>query len=584
MPDEKQLLIEVRDKIAKVKSKNFNLVGGNSDYNVVFDFDEDWENVNPKTAVFVFGKEEPIYSVFDGNTCKGVAINGASMCLIGVFAGDIKTTTPAMVECVYRSILDEANGTPQPPTEDVYNQIMGLLDKWLEYANDAATKKFVMDKVLPLTQATNSQNKRIKNLESRLPIGAFVEDSEIAYIKTVPTNACPYAQINKIGGRTYKCNNLLKYPYYMTTKQHKGIKFVDNGDGSITINGMNDGTGMSAFHLFHIDNKPLYLKAGTYTVFDTGNSNIAIAIVDKNNTHYKGTFQLSNDTEVGVSIRIPTGNTTNFDNVTVYPMLNRGSTALPYEPYWEGTRDTKVTALESKGFNLLNPADFKEIVSSNISINKEDGALIVNGKDTNNRPYGTSSFAYFYLDKGTYTLSAKEKLPSNLIIRVGKGVDGAVMGEITNKNSFTFEWTEEASKECLRMWFYLYAPFSYDNQLIYLMVNKGNMALPYSPYGFNDTFTIPEAIQAIEGYGQSNPDNPDEYNYIDFERKMFVAYGHMVDDNWVAYAEPIKTDISSYLSNDNFIEVRGGVSITAINNNESKVPSTITYLMKTEAE
>ena len=137
MANEKQLLIQVRDKIATLKSKNFNLVGGNSDYDVVFDFDEDWDNYPIKTAVFVFGKNEPIKQVVEGNICKGVAINGSTMCLIGVFAGDLITTTPACVECVYRSILDEADGTPQPPTEDIYNQIMDLLNRYINAVKGA---------------------------------------------------------------------------------------------------------------------------------------------------------------------------------------------------------------------------------------------------------------------------------------------------------------------------------------------------------------------------------------------------------------------------------------------------------------
>ena len=137
MASEKQLIVEVRDKIATLKSQNFNLVGGNSDYDVVFDFDEDWSDFPTKTAIFIFGKAEPVYKVFEGNICNGVAINDATMCLIGVVAGNAKTTTPACVECVYRSITDEANGVPQPPTEDVYNQIMELLNRYINAVKGA---------------------------------------------------------------------------------------------------------------------------------------------------------------------------------------------------------------------------------------------------------------------------------------------------------------------------------------------------------------------------------------------------------------------------------------------------------------
>lgn len=130
MANEKQLVIEVRDKIATFKSKNFNLVGGNSDYDVVFDFDDDWKAHYVKTAIFVYGKET-VSKVFEGNICEGVAVSGATMVLVGVFAGDLITTTPAEVDCVYRSIRDESNGTPQPPSQDVYSQLVELINEFI---------------------------------------------------------------------------------------------------------------------------------------------------------------------------------------------------------------------------------------------------------------------------------------------------------------------------------------------------------------------------------------------------------------------------------------------------------------------
>jgi hypothetical protein len=128
----KQINIEVKDKVATLVSMNFNLVGGNSDYEVVFEFDGDWGNYPVKTAVFVYGNHKPVYQVVEGNICKGVAIENATMCLVGAFAGDIMTTTPAEVPCVMRSILDEANGVPEAPTHEIYNQIMELLQKAIQ--------------------------------------------------------------------------------------------------------------------------------------------------------------------------------------------------------------------------------------------------------------------------------------------------------------------------------------------------------------------------------------------------------------------------------------------------------------------
>jgi hypothetical protein len=43
---------------------------------------------------------------------------------------------------------------------------------------------------------------------------------------------------------------------------------------------------------------------------------------------------------------------------------------------------------------------------------------------------------------------------------------------------------------------------------------------------------------------------------------------------------PVQTDISAYLTNDNFIEVEAGGSITANNTYNQAVPSEITYLVE----
>lgn len=122
--------ISVKKKIATLTDINFELVGGNSDYKVVFDFDEDWLGYNVKTALFVFG-DRTVEQVIGGNVCDGVAIENATICYVGVFSGDMATTTPACLSGIKRSIRDVANGLPEAPEEDVYNQIIALLNKYI---------------------------------------------------------------------------------------------------------------------------------------------------------------------------------------------------------------------------------------------------------------------------------------------------------------------------------------------------------------------------------------------------------------------------------------------------------------------
>ena len=95
------LNITVRNKIATTTAPA-PVVNGNNDYTVVFDFDSEWDSLSSKTAMFVYGREEQKYKTvtFTGNSCVMPALYNTGYVLIGVFAGDIKTTSAAYVKCI----------------------------------------------------------------------------------------------------------------------------------------------------------------------------------------------------------------------------------------------------------------------------------------------------------------------------------------------------------------------------------------------------------------------------------------------------------------------------------------------------
>ena len=95
------LNITVRNKIATTTDPA-TVVNGNNDYMVVFDFDSEWDSLSSKTAMFVYGREEQKYKTvtFTGNSCVMPALYNTGYVLIGVFAGNIKTTSAAYVKCI----------------------------------------------------------------------------------------------------------------------------------------------------------------------------------------------------------------------------------------------------------------------------------------------------------------------------------------------------------------------------------------------------------------------------------------------------------------------------------------------------
>lgn len=120
----KILHVTVADKIATYNQRGGKIVCGNSDYQIRFLFDAEWDAHAVKTARFIYNGIV-VDKVFEGNTVDVPVIRNAPIAAVGVFAGALQTTTPAFIPCM-KSILC-SDGLPPDPAPDVYAQIMELL-------------------------------------------------------------------------------------------------------------------------------------------------------------------------------------------------------------------------------------------------------------------------------------------------------------------------------------------------------------------------------------------------------------------------------------------------------------------------
>ena len=113
--------ITVRGKIARAEGRA-RVVCGNSDYAVRFDFDAEWKAYDLKTARFV--SEDGSYTdvQFEGSDCAVPILRNTRTLLVGVFAGNLRTTTAALIHAV--PCITDPDGTPADPTPDVYAQLM----------------------------------------------------------------------------------------------------------------------------------------------------------------------------------------------------------------------------------------------------------------------------------------------------------------------------------------------------------------------------------------------------------------------------------------------------------------------------
>lgn len=105
------------------------IVCGNSDYNVKFNFDEEWQAHNNKIGVFAYnrcGEWQSEKVLFEGDTCPVPALHGVRSVWIGVTAGDVRTSTPADVPC--RMGATDFSDTTEKPSADIWGQILDKLD------------------------------------------------------------------------------------------------------------------------------------------------------------------------------------------------------------------------------------------------------------------------------------------------------------------------------------------------------------------------------------------------------------------------------------------------------------------------
>lgn len=105
------------------------IVCGNSNYTITFALDSEWETSRVKTARFVYrqdGEVKYIDIAFSGRIVGVPALSNIDEVFVGVYAGELYTSTPARIVCK-KSILCGAQ-KHEEPAHDVYQQILQTIN------------------------------------------------------------------------------------------------------------------------------------------------------------------------------------------------------------------------------------------------------------------------------------------------------------------------------------------------------------------------------------------------------------------------------------------------------------------------
>ena len=126
--------IAIKNKIA-YQTNETEYICGNSGFLIAFNFDAEWDEYEGKTARFVWnGGYQDI--VFTGNQCEMPVISNTNTILCGVFAGNLCTTTPAVIRA-QKSILC-GNPAPAEAQPDVFEQMLTLFNNGVNEARASA--------------------------------------------------------------------------------------------------------------------------------------------------------------------------------------------------------------------------------------------------------------------------------------------------------------------------------------------------------------------------------------------------------------------------------------------------------------
>lgn len=341
-----------------------------------------------------------------------------------------------------------------------------------------------------------------------------IKNNSMDFIKNIPNNAMPYAEISKVGGMTHYLadvqilfnsrvteiksigTNHIPYPYKESTITKNGITFTVNSDGSVTINGTANDT------VYFTLGDSIYLQSGTYCI-STNIQNVEICVIADGEYYWNTNFTLDDSANVEVFIRILKGNS--FNNIIVKPMLNKGMVSLPYSPYMEHTLPiaAETQALEGYGWGV-NETCYNYIDFENKMFVKRVGCVSMGELNWNK---------WSAYDNGFYAQS----IPN---LKSG-----------TN-NLLTTRYTAGYSENDKSIWVH------YSDNILYVL-------------------------------------DSDYSNVENFKDSMS---GTML---YYELAEPEYIDISNLISNDNYIEVEGGGTITMINEYGYNIPSEVTFKIKT---
>ena len=402
----------------------------------------------------------------------------------------------------------------------------------------------------------------------------FETDTNTAYQKTVPTGA-KLMSVKKVGGRSIVFNQ----NFQPRKEINNGITATADSDGTITLNGTT-----TASYINFRDVTPEQNKIGKYAfklliLNNPDNISMKFGFLNRSNSTPAITSGSStviyNQTQHEISL----GKATGISGFVVGTVFNDVKIKIQIfdltQMFGSGNEPSTVEEFESMFPNGYYPYNEGELMSMSVNNVVEQGKnlfdcygfsciaiLNVNGERKLNNSYGTtistieptnkivvtqsqapesviahSNNGWFCVGiKGMeqskrYTFSfdftTTKMLIQNPVLQIlvnGRFPEDAInISELNVKKrvSFTLEYTKVDDRQYIELRLSGMSGIFENFQL-----DEGSTATAYTPYYTPISYTIPQAIQNLDGYGWSAGT---ARNYVDYENKRYVQCVNSVD-------------------------------------------------------
>ena len=331
-----------------------------------------------------------------------------------------------------KDAAEKAATDAREAAEDEVSRIIGELGVVQELGdspNSVVSQLKVTNEFNQTNAKINRNSKRIANLEQGIPEELFVTDNSVAYQKDVPANVLTYAEVQKVGGMTYKDGdalrsakvtevrsvgvNLIAYPFNEQTKTSNGVTWIADNGG---ITGSGVPTSVSWLTLGYIYIRDLSSKILRIRLFgDYQNMRLSLELLRMDGSSittlyvYKAdSFNLDNYIDVyRIRVRVYRESDNTTVSGTIYPIISTVATSeyIPYRSY-SLPIPSAVQALDGYGMGI-NAENYNYITwkpDDNIkTYTKVVEQIVLDGTEKWALVKGSGSgLSYFYISIGDY--------------------------------------------------------------------------------------------------------------------------------------------------------------------------------------